>query len=1351
VAVPCGRLRRWIVIAPTLAALAFAALSVPGQAAATDEPPTVSPAAPNTTAAPQMSLSGVTGPQVVTLVTGDRVRLTPVAGRYSAEPEADTSTGGRQPRFVTQADPGGVYVYPDDALAVIQAGLVDRELFNVKYLAENGYADTVMQHLPVIAQYPATQGAASVARAAEALPGSTATTTLESIHASALDVPKSAAASFWAAVRSKPDRTRSLAAPAALGAGVAKLWLDRKMTASLDQSVPLIGAPEAWAGGHDGSGVKVAVLDTGIDSAHPDLAGKVVDSKSFVPAVDTVGDGVGHGTHIASTITGSGAASGGRYKGVAPGVKLVVGKVLDDGGSGEMSWIIEGMEWAAASGAKVVSMSLGACCSDGTDPASQAVNALTARTGALFVVAAGNNGGDETINSPGAADAALTVAATDKTDHHAAFSSRGPRPGDSAAKPDIAAPGVSIVAGRAAGTSMPGATHVGEHYTTVSGTSMATPHVAGAAAILAQAHPDWTPGRIKSVLTSTSKDNGYSIYQQGAGRLDVARAYRQQVFANEAAIDYRNVSSDISDPVARQVGYTNLGEAPVTLTLSSSLRTVGGTTVEGRVSTDQTVTVPAGGTAPATVTVDVTDLPFGRYTGSVVAIDEATGVRVTTPIGLVREAPTYALTVRTLGRDGKPGNPYFEAVIDVAGEQGEIGGHVVTEPGTVVTRVHAGTYSVTQLMDWVGEDSTVNRAWLFDPEVTVTGDTEITLDARKAGQVKVRTSRPSEEVAQSQYSGFQRTTAGGARFELSTPHSGTSPLWATPTDKVRTGGFGFFLTRRLARPELSMAVTGPRGPALHPVHQPHVADGLSEDGHGYVHFSGSRKLPLVDVGLGTPDELAGRNLDGKLVLAHAGLEPGVFGPVCGMDVDRIEAIRVAGAAGIVVFPSPDSHCFVPVPTTQEPFTGPLRPVKIPKVSISTTEGVALRARLSAGPVSIQVTSLPESPYSYAISPYEADRVPDSLNYDLADHELARVDLVYQNSFKAGDGAADSLYSTTAGQRIANTVAITAAHTGRARTEFIGPLSSDVLYTRIVSAGRIVPPGQHTAVQGPADFGQLERFDRKVRLRQRWLVTPTTPGAGPQSLDLSAILDGAPPGQRMAEACVVCRQGDVLFPMFFMTSVNGGLGRHDGMNRKLALEDFHDFSLRLTSNGTEIPRTTLPLGLPKFDLPAGPATYRLTADGPTTDTTWTFTSARPAADEFRTGYLCIPGGLTGKVDPCRPEPVLFVGYDLGDSLDLDGAVTAGRSHEFGVEVTQPQTVTPPKVAGLRLWSSIDDGRHWTPVPVRRDKDGGYTARAFYPPIHHTTGAVSLKVEAWDPAGNRVEQISTRAFALRKPGR
>jgi subtilisin family serine protease len=221
---------------------------------------------------------------------------------------------------------------------------------------------------------------------------------------------------------------------------------------------------------------------------------------------------------VASIVAGAGE----KQRGVARDAKIALGKV----GDRVMfeSHILAGMEWAAVEvKAKVVNMSLGGPDTPDADPLEQAVDTLSARTGALFVISAGNDGLAGTVGSPGSADAALTVGAVDRDDMKASFSSAGPRKGDHAIKPDVTAPGVEIMAAAPAGTA-------DGPYVAHSGTSMAAPHVAGAAAILAQRHPDWNGARLKAALIGSAAPNGSATpYQEGAGRVDLVRALAQPV------------------------------------------------------------------------------------------------------------------------------------------------------------------------------------------------------------------------------------------------------------------------------------------------------------------------------------------------------------------------------------------------------------------------------------------------------------------------------------------------------------------------------------------------------------------------------------------------------------------------------------------------------------------------------------------------------------------------------------------------------------------------------------------------------------------------------------------------------
>ena len=311
---------------------------------------------------------------------------------------------------------------------------------------------------------------------------------------------------------------------------VAEIWLDEVVHILLDVSTPHIRAPQVWEQMHnDGEGVTICVVDTGIDATHPDFAGRVGLTADF-SGKGSAADGNGHGTHVASTAAGTGAASGGKYVGVAPGATIMAAKALADNGSGRMSNVMAGLEWAAQNGADVLNLSLGSRGnSDGSDALSSMCNAIV-DMGKIMVVAAGNSGPRQsTIGSPGAAEKVITVGASNDQDSVARFSSRGPT-ADGRVKPDLVAPGSKIVAARASGTSV--GQVVDEYYTTASGTSMAAPHVAGLVALMLRADSGLGPMDIKKMLMATSVDINISENEQtegdkfimGDGRVDALTA-----------------------------------------------------------------------------------------------------------------------------------------------------------------------------------------------------------------------------------------------------------------------------------------------------------------------------------------------------------------------------------------------------------------------------------------------------------------------------------------------------------------------------------------------------------------------------------------------------------------------------------------------------------------------------------------------------------------------------------------------------------------------------------------------------------------------------------------------------------
>ncbi|MFD0786457.1 S8 family serine peptidase, partial [Micromonospora azadirachtae] len=383
----------------------------------------------------------------VTLLTGDVVTI---RSSGSGCPQASVEPAKPNAVFHQSCGPDGhLHVIPASVASKVGA-ILDPDLFDVTTLIAEGFDDESTKTLPLIVQ-PAVQ-AARVAALADVQQ-------LPLIEAVAGHVPK------------KSEATAKLATNSLL-AGAKKVWLDRKVQAAglaasaapisgapkpgkpggsdLDWNLDQISAPDAWKSGYTGKGVRVAVLDTGADYTHPDLAGRVVDKADFTVEGGDAVDHNGHGTHTASTIAGTGAAAHGDRRGVAPDAELVIGKVLDDNGFGDDSQIIKAVAWAAER-ADVINMSLGGeAPDDGNDPLALAVDAASRKTGALFVVSSGNNGGP--ISAPGSATTALTVGAVDRNGELAAFSSRGPLVNTSVAKPELVAPGVGIVAARAAGT-----------------------------------------------------------------------------------------------------------------------------------------------------------------------------------------------------------------------------------------------------------------------------------------------------------------------------------------------------------------------------------------------------------------------------------------------------------------------------------------------------------------------------------------------------------------------------------------------------------------------------------------------------------------------------------------------------------------------------------------------------------------------------------------------------------------------------------------------------------------------------------------------------------------------------------
>ncbi|MEV4315534.1 S8 family serine peptidase [Actinocrispum sp. NPDC049592] len=625
----------------------------------------------------------------VTLITGDRVIVT-------AEHQIVFRRGpGREGiPYTRKVVAGKVSVVPFDAERLLASGALDPKLFDITDLL----ATRDRAVLPLIVRYRAP--------GSRKLKGAQVKRELPSINAVAMSVRQADTAGFWKSINPQAPMQADR-----LPAGVERISLDGTARPLDVESVKQIQAPAAWRRGLTAKGVKVAVLDTGVDAKHPDIAGRIVETRDFTDSSDGVKDSIGHGTHVAGIIAGTGPQPG-----VAPGATLMIGRVCADT-SCEDSAIIAGMEWAAKSGAKVVNLSLGGDPTDGTDELSQALNTLSEKYGTLFVVAAGNSGAAGTVSAPGSADAALTVGSVTKDGQLSFFSSRGPRVGDFAVKPEITAPGYAITAARAAGTNL--GLPLDDRYTQASGTSMATPHVTAAAAIVAGQHPGWTPAQIKAALVSTADPvDGAEVVEQGVGTVNLDRSTGQQVYASPATVNLSRTPTGV-------ITYRNDSGQPVHLTLNAP---------NGIKLDRHEVLLPARGEAKVTVTAK-----SANDNGALITARAGQTV-VRTAVSAHRAVTSQHIVVNAIDRNGEQNGKGFGFSVVLANhDTREYYLGFVADGRALSSDVPQGRYTV---FSWIPSANPARPPWepaftLVAKEVTLDHDIETTLDGRAAGQVAI--------------------------------------------------------------------------------------------------------------------------------------------------------------------------------------------------------------------------------------------------------------------------------------------------------------------------------------------------------------------------------------------------------------------------------------------------------------------------------------------------------------------------------------------------------------------------------------------------------------------------------------
>jgi subtilisin family serine protease len=1242
----------------------------------------------------------------ITLITGDVVTYVQTAeGVPSVETAPAPRPDGSEVSFHSYPTEDGFVVIPDDVIGLVAAGTLDEALFDIPTLLDEQAGDPDGS-IHLLIEYPQADEPAEVSRSLQTLAGGNAVLTLSSIDAAAIEIPSADATGFWTDLTDPEGRALTLdtgAQGTAASTSAPRIWLDRTMTATLDRSAEQVGATAAWDLGLDGTGVTVAVLDTGIDPEHPDFKERIVGTADFSGKGDAT-DGHGHGTHVAGTVLGDGAASDGRFTGVAPGADLLVAKVLGDDGSGLTSQVIAGMEWAVANGADVVNLSLsaGGGPTDGSDPASRALDALSESSGALFVVAAGNAGAPLTVRAPGAATHALTVGAVDHDDVLAGFSSAGPRGGDAAIKPNLVAPGVAIAAARATGTD--GQEPIDPWYTRVSGTSMAAPHVAGAATILAQQHPDWDAEQIRDALIATAIPADDPWFVQGGGRLDIASALASPVQIS-TSLDLGQL--DPTDGRAtEEVTVTNTGDQRLTLDVSIEEfhGWSGAPGPSGAVNAvPKRLTIPAGATRTVRVRVDPRQGDAGAYGGYLTVGSGDGEVQLSVPFSYYTGA---AHRVDFAGRsaDGTSENPVNTmGVLVVAlsepvspeepfGIESQFVALDVTADGGAL-HLAEGDYQAIGLFSDVRRD----RTEIVLERFSVTAPKQLLLDAADARPI-------APEVPE------QVDLRGQQSVLLLDVDGDDDPFWLRSTGSVsRVGGI---MVTPTGDAGLRFAAQSHAEPAA-------VTEMRTSTGARYgpsYHVDSIRRMigdggtfEVVSVGAGDPSDYAGLDVRGKVVVIAVPVDADAASPTHAAFFDLFPRAGLAtgmGAAGVVAY----------LDHGDDPGGYVWNFGALPVLSLPAVDGRALAQAASDGPVEVTITGNGAPDAIYRLRTDHDGGIPET-GGSFGSDDLLRVDAAY-HADQPGTATTDTWASTT-GDGFQSLMPPAATFTApRERTEYLGPAANGVTWHRQVQQGPLALRSLRT----------LDADDAGATDDEVWFKAPLLPGAATVPTTGALPEAGPMPWLPSEPPCALCRDGDRFVPALHWL---GSDWRHAGDLTDPQVELFRDDS----------PVALLDGHPPSFIVPDDTADYRVVASAVPPGRT--MSSLVTTVTEFRSSPA------TGRPDgfacsfalDCEFQPAPQLRYDL--PLDLLNRAPAGDP--YGFEVAGATAAGEP-IHALTMWYSVDGGDTWIDADVMTLGGGRFSVEVENPAVGAGDGYVALRASATDAEGNTIDQTILRAYAV-----
>ena len=331
-----------------------------------------------------------------------------------------------------------------------------------------------------------------------------------------------------------------------LSKGIKAVYEAASITTQMNLARKAVKADSPKLATYTGRGIGIAILDTGLSPCEDFTAprNRIMVFKDFVNGKSEPYDDNGHGSHVTGIACGNGFSSGGKYTGMAPGSNIIAVKVLDEEGRGNSADVLAGLQWIYDNkdlyNIRVVNMSVGTPDMGSFDPLVRGAQKIW-DAGIVITVAAGNNGpGYSTVTSPGISRKVITVGASDDNWEAVAasgkrlvdFSGRGPT-SECIVKPDVLAPGANIVSCLSSDICPESLTGHREHivggkYLSLSGTSMSTPIVTGAVALLIEKYPDITPDDVKYALKKSSTDINRHINHQGWGLINIEKLISEE-------------------------------------------------------------------------------------------------------------------------------------------------------------------------------------------------------------------------------------------------------------------------------------------------------------------------------------------------------------------------------------------------------------------------------------------------------------------------------------------------------------------------------------------------------------------------------------------------------------------------------------------------------------------------------------------------------------------------------------------------------------------------------------------------------------------------------------------------------